>query len=428
MADLEGAVLDAPIETGDAQDEGFLGDDVDIESEGAEESAEDPDTGEDDSEPVDEEADAEGDKEPVTPDGRKMPDGLKKAIAGLKATSPEVAKQIKQMFYADQEYRAVFAKPEDAVSAKAMIEEIGGSEGIQALNAEREEWAAIDKGFAEGSPEFVKGIADASPEGFTKTAVSVMNEFASRSPEQYGYYANNVALNTLANSGISMANISAAYQKYGDGSGSETPAQSLLAEIHGALSGLKKSASDYEQKRTDPREEKLNQRENDFEQKRRGDFEGGVATTVEKYLADKMKPEIDRIVGTRKIDPAAMTGYQKMVRDEVARRLGEVPGFASQLEAHYRSGNAEKSAAYVQAQYNRILPEAVKVIAPYLRNIKAGPVAVPREAGQRVAGPGEVTLKEMPDHGLIDWDRTTVADVMQGRAVLTNGKKASGWV
>jgi hypothetical protein len=36
-------------------------------------------------------------------------------------------------------------------------------------------------------------------------------------------------------------------------------------------------------------------------------------------------------------------------------------------------------------------------------------------------------LKEMPDYSQIDFNKCTVADVMQGHAILKNGKKASGW-
>jgi hypothetical protein len=372
--------------------------------------------------------------EEVTPDGRKMPDGLKKAIASLKTTSPEVAKQIKGLYYAEQAYREVFPKPEEAIAAKSLIEEVGGAEGIQQITAERQEWNEIDQAFGEGKPEFVKGLAESNPEAFLKTAPHVINEFAARAPEQYQYYANNVAVNTLASAGVSLQNLANAYNQYGDGTGKETPAQAIIAEIHGALSGIKKSATEFEQKRSavDPREEALKQRETAFEQQRRADFEGNVAGQAEKYLAEKMQPELDRVIAGRKIDPEAMKGYQKMVQDEVMRKLGEVPGFADRLEAHYRTGDQKKSVEYIQAQYNRILPEAAKVIAPFLRNIAPGKVGTPKNGAAATPGrtpsAGEVVLKEMPDWTQVDQSKTTVADMIQGHAILKNGKKASGWV
>lgn len=371
------------------------------------------------------EEETEGEAEPVTTDGRTMPDSLKKAIAGIKATNPEAAKLIKGMFFADKEYRAVFPKPADALAAKGLIDQIGGTEGIQQIQAEREEWNQLDKSYAEGSPEFVKSIAEANPEAFVKTAAHVINEFASRSPEQYSYYANTVALNTLKNSGLDLGALAQAHARYAD----NPQAQAIIAEVHNALLGLKQKTTEFEQKRTDPREEQLKQRETEFEQKRRADFEGGVANQAETYLKDKMQPEIDRIVGTRKVDPEAMKGYQEMVKARVEKMLGEIPGFANNLEAHYRTGDPSKSVSYIQSQYNHILPIAAKVIEPYLRNITAAAPKPPTgKPAQRTASPGEVVLKEMPDWSEVDRSKTTVADLMMGNAVLKNGKKATGWI
>jgi hypothetical protein len=145
-----------------------------------------------------------------------------------------------------------------------------------------------------------------------------------------------------------------------------------------------------------------------------------------------MQPELDRIIGTRKVDPEAMKGYQEMVQAKVMKMLGEIPNIANTLEAHYRTGDAAKSVAYIQAQYNRILPQAVKVIEPYLRNIApsvAKPAPGTKQANPaRAAEPGSVVLKEMPSWDQVDQSRTTVADMMMGKAVLKNGKKATGWM
>jgi hypothetical protein len=382
---------------------------------------------EDDLDTPDEAEEEDPNAPPPVADGRKMPDALKKAIAGIKATNPEAAKAIKGLYWSDQEYRSAFPKPADAVAAKTLIDEIGGQEGIQTITAEREEWSQIDRDFAEGKPEFVKGLAEGNPDAFLKTAPHVINEFATRAPEQYQYYANNVAVNTLASAGISLDGLAQAFHKM-----AENPqAQAVIAEVHNALAGLKEKATQFEQKRTDPREEALKQKETAFEQKRRADFEGSIASQAEKYLGDKMQPEIDRIVGTRKVDPEAMKGYQEMVQAKVMKMLGEIPNFENTLEAHYRTGDASKSVAYITSQYNRILPIAAKVIEPYLRNIApsaARPVVNGKPAqAAKPAGAGEVVLKEMPEWDQIDYSKCTVADVMTGKAVLKNGKRASGW-
>lgn len=420
-APAEVEVNDTPVEEVE-QPEGEVSDIGDATDEPEETEGEEESEG-------DEGEEEEGSTEPVSPDGRKMPDGLKKAIAGLKATSPEVAKQIKGLYWSDQEYRAAFAKPSDAVAAKTFLEEIGGQEGVQEIAAEREEWQQIDRDFAEGKPEFVKSLAENNPEGFLKTAPHVINEFATRAPEQYQWYANRLTLNTLSNAGLSMQNLRGVYDRMKD---SNPEAAAVVAEVYNSLFEMNDKAAQFEQKRPDPREEQLSKREQEFETKRRGDFESGIETSAKQYLAEKMQPEIDRIVNGRKVDAEAMKGFQKMVQDEVGRLLDVVPGIADKLEAYYRTGDAQKSIAYVQSQYNRLLPQAAKVIEPYVRNFgpasaaKAAPVKT-ANGKPAVSSPGSVVLKEMPAWDQIDFDKCTTADVMQGNAVLKSGKKASGW-
>lgn len=410
-------VDETPSEPTDIGDEGEgEADESEQEEQGAEDEADESETGEE--EPV------EG--KPAA-DGRKMPDALKKAIAGIKATSPEAAKQIKGLYYSDQEYRAAFPKPEDAIAAKNLIEEIGGQDGIQEIAAEREEWRKIDSDFSEGKPEFVKSLAEGNPEAFLKTAPHVINEFATRAPEQYAYYANRLTLNTMASAGLSLQNLHGAYERYKE---SNPEAAGIIAEVYNAMHDMNSKAAQFEQKRTDPREEQLKQREQEFETKRRADFETGVADQAERFLGEKMKPEIDRIIGNRKVDPDAMKGYQEMVKAKVGEMLAAIPGIEDKLETYYRTGDAQKSVAYIQSQYNRLLPQAAKVIEPFLRNIAAAPVKPqPQGSGRAAASsePGTVVLKEMPNWDQIDFSKCSTADVMEGRAVLKNGKKATGW-
>lgn len=430
MAD-ETAILDAPAEVTEVEETPSeateLGTEEPVEESGEETEGE----AEGDESEGDGPEETPEDKEGLAPDGRKMPDDIKKSFKALRGIDPESAKKMKGIYWAEQDYRKVFAKPEEAVAARALIDEVGGTEGIQEIHAEREEWRKIDTDFSEGKPEFVKSLAEGNPEAFLKTAPHVINEFATRAPEQYAYYANKVSLNTLASAGISMQTLAGAYQRYEK---TNPEAAAVIAEVHNALFGLNEKAAQFEQKRTDPREEQLKQRETQFEQQRRADFETRVADEAEKHLQTKMQPEIDRVINGRKIDPAAMKGYQKMVKDEVMAKLATIPGIEDKIESFYRTGDQKKSLEYITARYNQFLPEAAKVIEPYLRNIAPGIVKKPAAEGAKPttkSEPGSITLKEMPEWHELDpaWRSRpeSTAEMMQGRAVLKNGKKATGW-
>jgi len=428
MDGIDTAVLDTPTDATDITDAIDSNAGADESQDAAVDDTQTTDDAATDDQATDEDAaaDAEADKETTAPDGRKMPDAIKKSFAALKAVNPEAAKELKGVYWANQDYRAAFPTVPEAVAAKEIIEEIGGPEGVQEIAAEREEWGNIDKQYAEGSGDFIKTIAESNPEAFVKIAPHAINEWASRAPEQYAYFAQSLTVNMLKNAGI-PDQLERAYSAAAD----NPPLQAQIAGVYNSIVDMHEKAQQFAQKRPDPEREKLTQERQEFEQQRRGSFEEGVARQAESYLTEKMKPEVERILGGRKIDDEARGTIQTLVTQEVQRRLAEIPGFADKLEAFYRTGDAQKSIDYIKAQYNRILPEATKkVVAPLYRNI-ATPVIKPKPAVATNGSPAirsEVTLKEMPEWKDIDFSKCSTADVASGWAILKSGKRASGWM
>ena len=62
-------------------------------------------------------------------DGRKMPDAVKKAFANLKSSNPEAAKTLRATWFQNQDYKAAFATPAEAIALKDKFEMLGGDEG-----------------------------------------------------------------------------------------------------------------------------------------------------------------------------------------------------------------------------------------------------------------------------------------------------------
>lgn len=400
------------------------------EPEGEEESTEpvegEESEGDDDSE---EESESEEEEKPseVVQTGRNMPDALKKGLAALKSSNPEAAKLIRAQFFQNQDYKALFPTPAEAAALKTQFEDIGGPEGIKQIEEERQEWAAVDQAVSEGR---AADLLKDDPELLTKNAVGVVNEWAKTAPEQYGYYQNLVTANKIESLGLQ----SGLAELYGYLKDADPAAAKYVASLHDKIVDVREQAMKYEQKRTDPREEALKQKESAFEEKRRADFEGSVATEALSYRDKAIDKAIEGLLNGRKADDAQMKHYRKLVSEEVGERLAKIPGFDAQLEAQYRTGNRAEAVSWLNKQFDRIINggKAADVISPLLRNINPQKTAV-KSAGAKSASktsndPGSVVLNDWPDHNTIDWNRTTSADVAQGKAVLLNGKRATGWV
>src|SRR6185437_15707743 len=114
-------------------------------------------------EPAEIEAEAEpSESEPTEQekqDGRLLPGKLRNLLKDLKGKDAKLAGEIRDAWFTAKNFQQVFPSPKEAVKARETLDQLGGDEGIQAIEQERAEWATLDKQFSEGDPSFVDNIA-----------------------------------------------------------------------------------------------------------------------------------------------------------------------------------------------------------------------------------------------------------------------------
>jgi hypothetical protein len=364
-------------------------------------------------------------------DGRKMPDAVKKAFANLKSSNPEAAKTLRATWFQNQDYKAVFPTPADAVALKDKFEMLGGEEGIAAIESERQEWQGIEKQVEEGK---IADILAEQPEILAKNAVGMVNKWAEKAPEQYAYYANKLTYNKMGGDGT-LRTLSSIHGLLAD----NPQAQQAIAEMHDHLFDMREKSAQFEQKRVDPREEQLRQERESFEEQRRADFEGQVYNDAQSYL----KPEIDKAIGAilngRQVSAETMELLREKVNGNIEKMIEQTPGLAARVDALYSTGDRAKSLDFIKQQYNRILTsgKAADIIKPFLRDINPTPATKQngqqqkpqqqRQAAQPNEG-GKIHMNgKWPNHADVDWSKTSMADYASGKAVLRSGKTATGW-
>jgi hypothetical protein len=429
VMELDEAALGADTEGSEGEEFNEPGE---VDGEGEEEGAELQDEG-DESEGEEEQPEGEQEEEPkpaeVVPDGRKMPDAVKKGLALLKGSNPEAAKTFRATWFQNQDYKAAFATPADAVALKDKFEMLGGDEGIAAIESERQEWQGIEQSVADGKLADV--LAD-QPELLVKNAVGVVNKWAEKAPDQYQYYANKLTYNKMGGD-ETLRTLGALHGLLAENS----QAQQAVAQLHDHLFDMREKAGQFEQKRVDPREEQLTRDRETFETQRRADFETQVYNDAENYL----KPEIDKSIGAilngRQVSEATMELLREKVRANADKMLEQIPGVAKNIDSLYSTGDKVKSLDYIKQQYSRILTsgKAADVIKPFLRDINPTPVQKPNQPAvktqKQAAQPSEGGKIHMngkwPNHADVDWSKTTTADYAAGKAVLRSGKTAVGW-
>lgn len=430
VMELEDAALGEDTDGGEGFDESG-----EVAEEGQDESEElqdegDESEGEDEEQPEGEQQEEETKPVETVQDGRKMPDAVKKAFANLKSSNPEAAKTLRATWFQNQDYKAAFSTPAEAIALKDKFDMLGGDEGVAAIEAELQEWQAVEQQVEQGK---LAEILKEQPELIAKNAVGMINEWAENpaTREQYQYYANTLTFRSMGGT-QTLSQLAAAHAAL-DGN---PQAQMAIAAVHDRLVDMAEKSQQFESKRVDPREEALRQERETFETQRRADFEGQVYNDAQAYL----KPEIDKQIGAilngRKVSDATMELLREKVNGNIEKMLDQVPGLAKAVDSLYSTGDKAKSLEYIKQQYNRILTSgrAADIIKPFLRDINPqapakqnGQAQKPQQKAQQVEG-GKIHMNgKWPNHADVDWGKTSMGDYSSGTAILKSGKTAVGW-
>ena len=152
-------------------------------SQGAETQVEQPET------PT-EQPQTEGQQQSFDAQGKPTPQALKNAFDKLAEGDKKIADHLRGRYFKAQEYERLFPTPKDALMAKETLETLGGEEGLEQLQQERQQYAAELAMFAEGNPKLLDDLIADSKDGFIKLAPEAFDRLRSIDPQLY----NSVAL------------------------------------------------------------------------------------------------------------------------------------------------------------------------------------------------------------------------------------------
>ncbi len=365
-------------------------------------------------------------------DGRTLPNDVKQALKAVQASNPTVAGKLRDMFFTNKAYTDVFPTAADAAKARDFLDGVGGEEGFKGLQASLEEWTDVEKAFTEGSPDFVKRLAEASPEGFQKMVPQAINRWAESQPEAYGFFRSSVALNAMSQAGITIENLQRVYNS--EGVRDNLQAKVLIEDVFQALTGLKATAAKYQetQAQRNPEREKLDSERKQFETQRQTDFETDLSTKTDSYTTSKAAPFLAQYVGFQQLPEGVKAAIDRDLTTEVGNRLMQIPGFDSRLAGLVKERKGSDALVAVQQQIDKVIQIATKTVVERYTRTGGTQAAKPgqqgkqaaRQPGQQRTAAGSVKLNSAPAIKQVDWAKTTKTQYIGGEATLTDGRKA----
>ncbi len=371
-------------------------------------------------------------------DGRKLSPELKKYFDELQGTNPKLAKQLRGAFFAVGEFRAQFPTPQAAAKAKELIEQVGGEEGLQAIEQERSAWNALDAQYDKGDPQFIKSIAEENPNAFVKLMPTALEEFATRDRDTYNHVMARVLHNTLDKSGV------LGYLTQLRSVTDVKDAQRLADELLEWAGGIRELASKQPEKKVDPEREKLQTEREKFEQEKRVHFERDIATDFRTHLKTGIESELGKLLAARRIDIKKLArtdpdAYNLLLSNcdrAISIALAKQPDIKQKAAALLATGDKARVLKFYRSRTDRVLAQAVKGVYNAFYKLGGGKqVETTRreEANQQRRDPGTggsgagTKLGKAPESNQIDYSRTTNDMIWKNEAYLKGKKEKVSW-
>jgi len=185
--------------------------------------------------------------EEVEGDGRTIPAKFRQLF--------KEHKELKNLWFVNQEIREHFSTPAEAEQAKLTIMQLGGDEGIKSIENDRATLAQIDQSLAEGDPAFVAEIAKKNPEGFSKIVPAALDNYSRIDPEGYKHTMSGIFAATFQQRGGLADAVHSAQLNLKNGNPQQ--AQEILATVQKYIDSFTELSSQKPTKRAEPDKDKL---------------------------------------------------------------------------------------------------------------------------------------------------------------------------
>lgn len=325
---------------------------------------------------------------PEKTDARRAPDALRKFLKqvedqALKSGDQTLAQeaknhlaQIRQGLGQRDGYREMFPSVQEARSAKALFDSVGGIKGVEELQNAKAQIERVDQLLAEGNPEVLDALfADDTKEGMTKLVSPILDKLAQQNPQAYQQAISPHAVRMMQNEGLPGA-INALVDAFNGKN--EAGQRQILGQLVKWFNDLSQGVQ-QNVKQNDPERQKFEEERTRFQKERHDAAVGEVFNSNLTYAADKideaLKPYLPKLgldkEGIEDLRQLIWKAYETQRKDDTTFKLAmnrnyqEGKGFRDPVEAKkFLNG-------HVDANLKGIVDERVERL--YGKLLKAAP-------------------------------------------------------
>ena len=374
--------------------------------------------------------DAGAAKDDADGDGRKITGKLRAHIAEIGKTDPELAKEIKRLFYGFDTYSKL-GRTTELQSLKEAVETYGGVEQLGQMAEEVEAGRMLEQGFQRGDPKVIDGWAKDYPEGFAKLVGPAFDKLAQINPQRYEREASAVTTKFLNNYGVF-----AAFEQMGEalrGGKPEDIAQAarlyneMVTKVFAPMRQMAQASNEDPYK---DRAAELDAREQQIAEEGKTAFYSSVRSDVNTQVTRAINATLVSMTKGQKFEGGQGNRIRSQINADLSAAVNGETGYAKQYEAVMNARDRDKAIRFIVGKATAKLPIVVRTVLRDFR-ILGGAQARPG-AGKPAVGSGKVSNEirgaGAPKTSEVDFTRTEMADFLimrqqgKGQAYLRNGK------
>ena len=304
---------------------------------------------------------------------------------------------------------------------RKFIAEAGGREAFEEVKGTASDYEALDQKYTEGSPDFVKQIAQSDPEAFARMVPHALEQFAAMDPEMYNHVQSRIFVNTFDGVGLSNAlktllNVANDEAKPG------------IKEILDWAEGFRSMAAKVPEKKVDAREEAITRKEQEFAQRQAQALTRQVDSESIKHRDSIIEREIKPFGDWDTMDPDRRGAVASWISQRIGRTLSVDRGFMERRERLIAAGDQAGLAKLEQSKLNELVPKLVPQAAKVFGVSKAA--AKPGQQAQKTAtggakpqAKGVMLVKAPPPINTVDREATKrLGLAFNNQAKLLNGQ------
>jgi hypothetical protein len=358
---------------------------------------------------------------------------IRDAVRRLSATSPEDAKLLKQLadthFRVATGYQSSFKTPQEATTAKQLIEAAGGVEGITQATQRLQTYDQQDAALKEGNPEVLDAMFKDFPEGAAALAPHYLDKLSQTNQTAYNEAVGPHAVAMLENAGLGRFLDAALAEP------DEARSKALVKEIADWFKGQATNAKQVQQARTtqNPGADKIKQRETELNTREEKIFRDAVAAKTNAAITQPVAQVVDQYAKQYKLNDVQKAHYKTTLENAVIEEMNADHTYRQQIDLRYsnKSRTHDTVSSYAAAEFNRRAKDKAFEVA---KSIYGAPKGGAAQNGTGIVKPGEaktapgggpLKITAQPPDAQIDWNKPD-ADTAQLNFIKGRGWTKSG--